>query len=54
MYSFFPYYFAKILAEAPGIIILPIILTPIVYFGIGFSLTVLQYFKFMLSLSLEF
>ena len=54
MYDVIPYYAAKILGDSPVFLILPNILTLIVYFGIGFTLEFIKYIKFLGSISLEF
>lgn len=53
MYGVTPYYCSKILSEIPVYIVIPIVATPIVYFGIGFTVSLVQYCKFMLSASAE-
>ena len=53
MYEIIPYYTSKMIAEIPVYVVIPILFTPIVYFGIGFTVTLVQYLKFMLSISAE-
>ena len=53
MYGIIPYYTSKMIGEIPVFIVIPILYTPIVYFGIGFTVTWVQYLKFMLTISAE-
>ena len=53
MYGVLPYYAAKIIGDLPVFIVIPIEITLIVYYGVGFTMTWAQYFKFMLSLFCE-
>ena len=53
MYGVLPYYAAKIIGDLPVFIVIPLEITLIVYYGVGFTMTWAKYFKFMLSLFCE-
>ena len=50
MYSVLPYYLAKILADMPVFMIVPLVYIAICYFAIGFEADAAQFFKFVLNL----
>lgn len=52
MYSVFTYYLARIMIDTPIQTILPLLFTLLIYFNIGFTITVTQFFHFYLSLLL--
>ena len=53
MYSVTAYYASKIFVDLPIFIIIPLLVSLITYFGIGFTLSWVQYLKFVVSLSFE-
>lgn len=52
MYGIIPYFVSKILIDAPGVIIAPMLFSVIVYFKIGLTVTASQFFYFYLILFL--
>ena len=52
MYSVTSYYLARILIDIPIQTILPMLFTLLIYFKMGFTVTVFQFFHFYLSLLL--
>ena len=48
VYSVFPYYITKVMVDMPPMIIVPMILSLITYWGVGFENTAEQFFKFYL------
>ena len=44
-----PYYLAKILSELPSFILPPLLFTLIIFFGVGFTRLVEQFFMFYLN-----
>lgn len=52
MYAIIPYYVAKILIDAPAVIIAPMLFSVIVYFKIGLTIAASQFFYFYLILFL--
>jgi len=53
MYTVFPYYAAKVLADIPTFIIVPLIYTLMTYYTIGFTISTEIFFGFFLTLSLD-
>ena len=53
MYDVVPYYMTKMIAEMPVYLVIPAISVPIVYFGIGFTITLHQYLYFLLAASCQ-
>ena len=53
MYGVFPYYIAKILAEIPVFLIVPMIFTAITFFSIGFTNEDGRFFQFYITLMLN-
>lgn len=52
MYSVTSYYFAKIMADLPVLLLNPMIFTLIVYFGIGMTIEASKFFIFYATLML--
>ena len=48
MYDVLPYYMAKLLSDVPGFLIVPTIYTLIVYWAVGYTRSVEQFFSFAL------
>lgn len=48
-----PYYFARSLLELPLFLLLPLLFSAIVYFGVGLTVSAAQFFKFFLVLALQ-
>ena len=53
MYDVIPYYTTKMIAEMPVYQVIPCVSVPIVYFGIGFTITLQQYLYFLLAASAQ-
>lgn len=52
MYGVVPYYLSKLVIDLPVLLIAPMVLTLIVYFGIGLEITGKQFWLFYLALFL--
>ena len=53
MYTVFPYYAAKVLADIPTFIIVPFIYTVLTYYTIGFTISSELFFGFFLTIVLD-
>lgn len=52
MYMVVPYYVSKIMVETPPLVVIPMIYSLIVYFGMGLTITASQFFLFYVILVL--
>jgi len=52
MYTVFPYFIAKVLADLPAFLIVPFVYTVMTYFTIGFTISASQFFGFYASLAM--
>lgn len=53
MYSVAPYYIAKVIADVPVMVIIPLLYQLIVYFGIGLTITATKFFYYYLITFLQ-
>ena len=53
MYSIIAYYFARSLVETPLFLLIPLLFTVIVYFGVGLQVTLVQVLKFYLVMAIQ-